>query len=378
LEAAETPLTVAAAIPSGIYLRALLEAGADTLPANADGLTPIAVAIGKRADANATLLGEYPLAGVNVLPRNGKPPMLLAAALSYNWDLMKVLADKGGADPNLRNADDLTPLAVLLMEGRDPTTYRTMLDIGADATAIVMEGEFSMLHCATGLEGSYDEDRRTVLGMLLDGNVSHVPPATGTDAIVLLIQRAPEVARALLASGRAPYADLTRAVSRRGNLLWHILSARGDRPQRMLDALPAAALTPAVVAGELLPTCLKELKYALLLAVAVRLVNAEVDLTVAVSEVEGREGAGYLWSCFFGGLSHATEGDVEPDAAAAVFEALVAWGAVAIDGTSVAQERAAACRKAAEGRRMQWCAEAFVAMAEALEGKCAADSEAPS
>ena len=190
-------LMLAAVYGSATVMQLLLDRGADPNAVNAAGASALHWSSGDPAKARL-LIGK----GANVDAKSGpgRTPLAIAAAQDGNFDIVKLLVEKG-ADVNAHdNLEGMvftgggkdTPL-IEAAKTRDIRTVRYLLDHGADVNASNHVGATALTEAA--LRGSEEIAR-----LLIDrgGDVNHrLKPPFGSTAIVLAAMR-----------GSAPMVDL--------------------------------------------------------------------------------------------------------------------------------------------------------------------------
>ena len=187
-----TPLMAAALHGDAALVRALLDRGADPNIANDAGATPLMWAL---TDAQKTRLLVERGAAVRAQSMDGRSPIVIAASMRGNLDVVTLLLDKG-ASPSAQApglTGPVTPLAEAAKQG-DAAMIRLLIDRGADVaragfTPLAMALRAGCTDCA-------------------DAIFAKLPPALVSPAMVL--DSAPRGlslgAVALLARGADPHA----------------------------------------------------------------------------------------------------------------------------------------------------------------------------
>jgi len=152
-KAGATPFLMAAATADTVYMRLLVELGANPLPGNVDNCTPLMVAcgIGVGSDAANEVAGEEPEvleaaelllklgADVNAVDANGETAMH-GAALKNLPKVVQFLADKGAKIEiwNRKNKYGWTPL--LIAEGHRPGNFKPSAETIAALQRVMKAG----------------------------------------------------------------------------------------------------------------------------------------------------------------------------------------------------------------------------------------------
>ena len=217
-----TPLMTAALYGDAALVKELLDAGADPNAANDAGTTPLMWAVD---DIEKTRVLVEHGANVNAVSASKRTPILIAASMPRNRDVIAFLLDRG-ANPSEKGpglVGGTTPLAEAALHG-DEAVIRLLLDRGANPKAAgFVPLAFAMrARCVGCLAALMPEVRPEVLTPLMLGGAPPRGPALS--AVSLLAQGADPSARnadgypmlLLAASSDAQPLDAVKALIAKG------------------------------------------------------------------------------------------------------------------------------------------------------------------